>query len=305
MSNFGPIVARGEIAYPGSKINLTVKFKDGDGNLIDTDFLPTIQIIEPSGHIIMSPTSAGVARISQGLYSFLYEIGVASQFGVYSDVWTGIINGFRVEATFNFQVNSTQTPGHIHSDGYLKLGDKVGFNYDQSSIFNINKILEMVKARLNSSGMVKTTDASGNSLMVSCDIYSTEILVHFIAMSLSKFNSVPFFTMFTFSDSDFFAQFGETIAEGAVLYALASQALIERGREFQLTDNGINFNPPAVSELLNTQYNTELQHFWEYLRMIKASMRPGPKSLGVFNAQNGGLNPAIRRLRTLRARQIF
>ena len=44
-------------------------------------------------------------------------------------------------------------------------------------------------------------------------------------------------------------QFGEILVEGATLYALASQALIERGREFQITDNGLNFNPPTVSRV--------------------------------------------------------
>lgn len=55
-----------------------------------------------------------------------------------------------------------------------------------------------------------------------------------------------------------------------MLYALASQALLERGREFQTTDNGVTFNPPSISELLNTQYSVLLQHHWEKLKTIKA-----------------------------------
>jgi hypothetical protein len=88
------------------------------------------------------------------------------------------------------------------------------------------------------------------------------------------------------------------------LYALASQALIERGREFQITDNGLNFNPATVSELLETQYSTLLTVYWEKLKMIKNSLRPSPKGLGIFS-MNSGINPAFSRLRHLRARRII
>jgi len=46
------------------------------------------------------------------------------------------------------------------------------------------------------------------------------------------------------------------LVEGATLKALASQALIERGREFALSDSGISFIPPAISELLQTQFQS-------------------------------------------------
>ena len=94
------------------------------------------------------------------------------------------------------------------------------------------------------------------------------------------------------------------LVEGAVLYALSSKALIERGREFQITDNSINFNPPSVAEMLSTQWSTELTHYWESLKYIKNSIRPGPLGLGVFG-MTSGLNPAFARLRHLRERRII
>ena len=65
--------------------------------------------------------------------------------------------------------------------------------------------------------------------------------------------------------------FAEVLVEGATLYALASQALLERGREFQMSDNGISFDPPNLSELLNTQYSILLVHHWDKLKLIKLS----------------------------------
>jgi hypothetical protein len=214
-----------------------------------------------------------------------------------------LINGFRVETTFQFVVAHTQMPA-INTDGYAHLGDDPGFNYSQAAIKNINKLIKSVRARLNSAGKAKSTDAYGNVVYVDCDIFSVDMFVTFLATALWDFNQVPYFTFFQFDDDAFVEQFGEILVEGATLYALASKALIERGREFQITDNSINFNPPTVSEMLNTQYNTLLTHYWDKLKYIKNSLRPAPKGLGVFS-MNSAINPAFARLRHLRARRIY
>jgi hypothetical protein len=299
----GTIKARGELIEPTQYVNLTVQFKDGLGNPINTDTFPSISIVSPSGLVILQPTTVGVATVGTGQYSFIFQAPISGPFGVYNDVWVGYINGFRVESTFSFVVAHTDLPG-INSDGYIALGDDPGFNYSQEAIFNINKVIKMMKVRLNSAGKSKSIDSNGNVMYVDCDIFSVDMLTTFIAMSLNKFNSTPYFTSFTFEDVYFWTTFSEVIAEGAVLFALASQALLEKGQEFTINENGINFNPPAVSDMLSTQYSTTLTHYWEQLRYIKNSMRPGPKSLGVFSMTNS-LNPAIRRLRFLRERQIL
>jgi len=297
------IKARGEVIDVTDQVNLIIQFKDTSGNPVDTDSFPTISITQPSGLVAIAPTSAGVARVSTGKYSFIYTVPINGPYGTYNDVWVGYVNGFRVETTFQFVVLHTQLPG-INSDGYVKLGNDPGFNYSQAAIKNINKLLKSLKARLNSSGKAKATDSYGNVVYVDCDIFSIDMLVTFLATALWDFNQVPFFTFFQFDDDNFVEQFGEILVEGATLYALASKALIERGREFQVNDNGLNFTPPTVSDLMNTQYSTLLSHYWDKLKMIKASLRPAPKGLGVFG-MTSGLNPAFSRLRHLRARRII
>jgi len=297
------IKARGELITPTDQANLTVQFKDSTGAPINTDSFPTISIIQPSGLVFLAPTSAGVAQIGVGKYSYIFTSPINSSLGVWNDVWVGFVNGFRVETTFSFVVMQTQIPA-INSDGYMSLGDDPGFQYSQLAIKNINKLIKMLKARLNSSGKAKSADAYGNTIYVDCDIFSVDMLTTFIATALSDFNQVPYFTFFDFDDVGFIEQFGEVLVEGATLYSLASKALIERGREFQITDQGINFNPPTVSELMNTQYSTLLTHYWDKLKYIKNSLRPSPLGLGVFS-MNSGIHPSIRRLRHLRARQIF
>lgn len=294
---------RGEQLDLTDQVKLTVLFKDGLGNPINTDSFPQVSIIQPNGLLLLAPTSVGVSQIGIGAYQYIFTVPINGPLGVFSDVWVGYINGFRVETTFSFVVMPTDIPA-INTDGYLHLGDDPGFHYSQCAINNINKLIKSLRARLNSRGKSRSTDSFGNVIYVDCDIFSVDMLVTFLATALWDFNQVPYFTFFDFDDSAFVEQFGEILVEGATLYALASKALIERGREYQITDNGINFNPPSVSELMNTQYSTLLTHYWEKLKYIKNSLRPHPRGLGVFG-MTSGMNPAIARLRHLRQRQII
>lgn len=297
------IKARGELLEVTDKVNLTVSFKDGSGNYIDTDLFPTISIVQPSGNVLFTPTSAGVARTDVGRYSFLFEIPLNGPFGVWNDYWTGIINGYQIETSGNFIVSHTDLPA-INSDGYIALGDDPGFNYSQTALLNINKVIKIMKARLNSTGKSYMVDSNGNPGYVDCDMFSVEMLATFAAASLADFNQVPYFTGYTFEHTYAIDQFIEIIAMGGVIYALASKALIERGKEFQFTDNGINFQPPTVSDLMMTQYNAMHTQYWDKVKYIKNSIRPGPLGLGIFSMTNG-INPAVNRLRHLRARRII
>lgn len=297
---------RGEVIGATDQVVLTVQYKDHTGTFVDTDSYPTISIVEPNGSVIMSPTTVGVTQLDTGKYSYTFTVPYNPAYGNWMDVWEATIDGYYVESNLNFLVLHTQVP-MINTDGYVALGDDPGFNYSQAAIMNINKLLKMLRARLNSSGKSKSTDEYGNVIYVTCDIYSIDMLVTFLGIALSDFNQTPYFTFFQFDDDSFIAQFGEVLVEGATLYSLASQALIERGREFSISDNGLNFTPPTVSELLNTQYSALLSHYWEKLKYIKNSLRPAPLGLGAFNMQAGNSSavPQIRRLRFLRERTII
>jgi hypothetical protein len=297
------IKARGELIDVTEQVNLTVQFKDGSGAAIDADSFPQISIIQPSGLVLLAPSSAGVTRVGVGKYSYIFTVPINGPYGVFNDIWTAYINGFRVESVFSFVVAHTQMPA-INTDGYVHLGDDPGFNYSQAATKNINKLLKSLRARLNSAGKAVSKDAYGNKIYVDCDIFSIDMLVTFLGTALWDFNQTPYFTSFTFDDDAFVEQFGEILVEGATLYALGSKALIERGREFQITDNGLNFNPPTVSELMQTQAGNLLTHYWEKLKYIKNSLRPAPKGLGTFS-MTSGINPAFAKLRHLRSRRII
>jgi hypothetical protein len=134
---------------------------------------------------------------------------------------------------------------------------------------NLDWLVSLLKKRLNSSGKAKSIDPNGNVAYIDVDIYGRETLEAFVYLSLSDFNQTPKFTGYSFEDSNLIGIFAEVLIEGATLYALASRALIERGREFQITDNELNLEPPTLSDLLTTQYSTLLNFHWEKLKTIK------------------------------------
>ena len=156
-----------------------------------------------------------------------------------------------------------------------KLGNNLGadfdFDFSAEACININKLLKLVKQRLASSGKSKANDKDGNVIYIDCDIFSVDTLVSFLVLSLSNFNQTPYFTNYSYEDELVIDTFAEVLVEGAVIHALASKALIERGREFQIQDNGLYFDPPNVSEMLNTQYATLIEHHFKKLKDIKST----------------------------------
>lgn len=294
---------RGEYLTVSDVVDLTIELRDGYGDPINADTTPTISIVSPSGLISLTPTSTGVTQTDIGKYVYSFDIPYNGPYGAWMDIWVAYVNGVRVEQTFAFIVAHTQFAA-INIDGYEKLGDDVGFEYSQKAIHNINKLLKGLRARLNSAGKSKGKDANGNVIYVDCDIISIDMLVTFLATSLANFNEIPFFTFFQFDDDDFVAQFYEVLIEGATLYALSSMSLLERGLEFSITDNSLSFQPPTVSELLNSQWSTTLNSYNEKVKYIKNSLRPSPSGLGVFS-MSSGYNPAARKLRFLRERSFF
>ena len=294
---------RGEILEPEDKCELTIQFTGPDGLPINCDSYPSISIVQPDGLVMMSPTSVGVTQLDIGKYGYLFEVPINGPFGVFNDEWNGFINSFRVQETFSFIVNYTQTP-QINQEGIVALGDDPGFHYSQEALMNINKLLKSLRARLSNDGKAKSFDSFGNVQYISCSIFSVDMLTTFLDTSLMDFNQIPFFTGFTWENSPAIAQFGEIIIEGATLQALASKALLERGREMVINDQGISFTPPSVSELMMTQYSALLSHYWEKVKLVKNSLRPIGIGLGIMG-MNSGINPAISRMRHLRERRVI
>jgi len=292
---------RSQIIQPSDTVILRSAFSV-NGELRDTDVFPTVTIVQPAGGVAVGPTSAGVAKIGTGQYEFRYDVGLFPPVGTWRDIWRGAIDGFEVIGEYTFTVYTTQVPA-INTDGYKHLGDDPGFNFSQTAICNINNLLKTLNRRLKNKGKRRTTDEYGNVVYKDCDVFSDDELVTFLCDALAQFNEIPHFTYFTYDDTPIIEEFHHVIMQGALYMALASQALIERGREWQVQDNGIGFTPPTMSEMLNTQYQKELDNWYDRVKLIKHNCKPSPYGLGTLRFL--GVAPQARRLRHLRQRQVY
>lgn len=293
---------RGENVQVNESIRLRARFYN-NGALADLDSFPQVSIVLPSGAVQLGPTSAGVSRDAVGTYSYIMEAGYNQSLGVYYDIWNGSFSGNTVIQEYNFIVLNTMMQ-EINSDGYAHLGDDVPFNYSQTAITNINKLMKGLRARLNSRGKRKTTDEFGNVVYEDCDLFSVEQLTVFIACAITAFNEIPHITFYTFEDTEIIDLFYDVILNYAVILAVESKLAIERGRELTINDSGVTFSPPGVSDILNSIYGAQLNHWYDKIKLIKQNLKPGPHGLGTMTSF-GGNSPQIARLRHLRSRQIY
>lgn len=283
---------RGQEVGFGEIIQLKVLFRDAFGNPTNLDSTPQIQIAEPTTAIYMDYTTVGVTNISTGVYSYDFTIPINGPAGVWNDNWSGTLSGNVVGGAFVFVVSNIPLAGYV--DGYEQLGDVPNIQLGQVAIHNINILMNILKKRLQSSGWHMIKDANGVLVRENCDIFSVDELYAFLCASLSEFNSTPHFTGFTWEDQTII-EFRDVIVEGAYIMALASKALIEKGREFTISDNGLSFQPPVVGDFLNSQMSTLLAPYREKLKYIKANMKPTALGLGTLRIT--AVAPQLLRLR--------
>jgi hypothetical protein len=194
----------------------------------------------------------------------------------------------------------------------IVLGDDVSFDFTDAELTGINVLLKLLKARLRSDGAKPSRDqygafildGYGEMVMEECNVFSDEILACFLVSALSEFNMVPFFTSFMFSEVIIYKTFSHAIVEGALILALSSQALVEKGRDFTISDGGLSYQPPTLGDFLSTNYQTFMTSYRERLKFMKNSIRPGPSGYGTFTNLSSGA-PAFVRLRHLKSRRII
>jgi len=151
-----------------------------------------------------------------------------------------------------------------------------------------NKSLAMLK--------VKLKDIDPN-----CKAFQTDELDMLLESALADFNSEPTFTNFNWNDLE--DRWLHVISLGAMVFALYAQGLIEVGREFTITDNGVSFNPPQISGYIQSMAGTLIQHYDALKQRIKQNMKPRPQMVGLFAPM--AISTQFMRLRHLRERRLL
>lgn len=279
---------------------LEIDLKDAANQLSDADSSPQIEIIDSQGNIVRALSSSYVSRIDTGRYRTTYSVSANGPTGIWTDHWIATLNGFQTEARLNFVVLAQDAGIGIAGD---QIGDPARISYSDAEIRGINCLLECLKARLKNNLEVETLDSYGNLSYTNCFVFTDDELVWFLQCSLSEFNQTPHFTDFTFDMDVIHGRFGHIIVEGAFILATAAQMLIEAGREFTITDNGISMTPPQLSTVLNNELSVFVTKHTDMLKYIKNSIKPNPVGFGGFRVL--AISPNFMRLRHLRQRRII
>jgi len=299
-------------AVQGQEVTLQIQYYDSCGDKVPADKTPTVQIVDLDGLVVLAPTSDDVEYLGDGLYQFNYRVPDTGDAGLWMDEWSATIDGAILDtvATFTVVTPSNGLTADI-GNGRIRIADDVSLDFSDEEIYGINLLLKYLKARLRSTGLrplrdedgAFITDGYGEILTEECNVFDNEVLVTLLCQALSEFNLVPFFTSYTFADQTIQTLFAQLIVEAAYVFALASQSLLEKGRDFTITDGGVNYQPPQLGDFIQTHYGTWLTSYRERLRFVKNSIRPGPRSYGTHTNLTGAA-PAYTRLRHLRARRI-
>lgn len=284
----------------GQLVNLNITIKNSLGQETDADQLPSVQIVDSNSAIKRVFSASGVLKMGTGLYRLPYSIPSTGPVGTWTDSWRSMVNGTLITGAFSFSVlnatlSMTADPGSVVGDAYTE-------EWTEVEIDGINILLKMIKARLRNNNQAETVDAFGNKTLTDCYIFTDAELEQFLKASLSEFNQTPHRTNFSFGDQIIYDTHAYIITEGAYIIAIASQMLIEAGREFTINDNGITLQPPPLSTTLNNQFGTLLTRHTDMLKYIKTSMKPGPRGIGSYRVL--AVAPAYLRLRHLRQRKI-
>jgi hypothetical protein len=297
-------LADNRIGIKGRTVDLFVKFIDTAGNPTIADDIPQVKITDSNGTVQQQFTNLGVSLIEpdSGTYKLTYTIPLNTADGYAMDTWRAEIGGEQIQNTFAFLVMASGDIAQDSEPTYTP-GDEVPYNFTKEEVYGINVLLNFLKKRLKNDGVSKVPDGMGGYMAQQCNVFSDAELIAFLVNGLSEFNQIPHFTAFTFADQVIYTIFSDVVVQGAVILALAAQALIEKGREFTITDNGVTYQPPQIAELLNNQYGQQLADYKEKVKYIKANMKPAPQGLGTFRVTS--VSPNFLRLRHLRERQLI
>ena len=293
----------------GATIRLQIWYTDVAGNSLDPSTTPTVTIINPSNNIIINADStSGVTKQDIGIYYYDYTVPDNAIEGSWQDAWHTTVNSISFNTALNFKVIPQASPV-IGS-----AGPEIDPELSVSGIKNVLSLMKLLRARLGSDGVRRKRDsfgryiqdAHGEYVLEPCNVFATDELYTFLKASLSEFNAYPHFTNYNFEDLTFVNTFSNILTEGAFILALAKQALLERGREFMITDDGLSYQPPTVAEFIKGEMETFMNKYYERLKVIKCSIKPSPIGAGTcYSLAGGGKSTAFLRLRHLRARQVI
>ncbi len=140
-----------------------------------------------------------------------------------------------------------------------------------------------------------------NDVDSSCEIFSDSQLLSYCDLALQSVNSHPTWTFYNLDSAP--RDWINVIILGAYVYALNAQGLVERARNFSISDQGVSYQPPDLPGHFQSLAQAMEAKFEAEKERIKANVRPAPVGLGSTRVLSP--NPLMLRMRHLRAHRFF
>ena len=273
----------------GEYIRLYVQFTDVAGNNKDTDSYPTVGVSDGAGAITRAASSASVRRTGPGLYLLQYTVPDGYASGTWSDEWVGSVDGYSLEATFEFEVSSIGGIQAVNTDAepLMVLGDDPDITYSQAEILGINILLKGLKSRLRNTAI--SPDGTP------CPVVPDSDLIEYLRLALSELNVAPTITFYQFSDELIYGLFSDVIIEGAWLKALSIVQVLSAGQELVIVDQGVQITPAPISTAIASILALRQPLYMEKLKALKHGIKPAPRGMGAGRIIAN--NPAIAKQR--------
>jgi hypothetical protein len=134
-----------------------------------------------------------------------------------------------------------------------------------------------------------------------CQIFDDSQLLSYVDLALQDVNSHP---MKTYYDLETVPRdWMNVIILGAYVFALNTQSITEKARNFTISDQGISYTPPdipgqmtTIASAMETKYQAEKER-------IKANEKPS--SFGIGSTRVLTPNPSFLKMRHLRSHRFF
>jgi len=134
-----------------------------------------------------------------------------------------------------------------------------------------------------------------------CAQFTDEELYVYLKKALKDINAHPYVTDYTLDTAP--EDWEYLICLGAQIMAYIALGVVEKGREFEITDQGISFMPPRIGDYLQAHASNLMTTYADLKEKIKLHYRPNPRAVGTFRVL--AISPAYLRLRHLRQRRII
>lgn len=203
--------------------------------------------------------------------------------------WT---NGYGFDGTQDLPATGGErTDRNAYGDGFWD-GIQYEDLYEETISPKGMKMKDMSAAMLRAA--LKDTDSRSWA-------FTEDEIDMYLEIGLSNFNQTPMFTGFRWGDLEH--RWLSLIMLGGQVAALYAQGLIEAGKEFSITDNGISFTPPPISGHMQSTASQLLGFYTTQLANVKGNMKPSPMAVGTFRVL--AIHPAFLRIRHLREKAIY